>query len=149
MICSTLQRNKSRAFRSIRFVHCDPRSFTLVPEAFFYSLLANFATRSAESREKKAFFFSRLGTSISASRRKFPNEKKIILKESLWDQGSVLCPSHANVKYRWLRQGEGGNKSSLAVSWFHLSFDGTFVDRRKINEKISTNVFAVKPHFER
>ena len=28
-----------------------------------------------------------IGASISASRRKFPTKKKIILKESLWDQG--------------------------------------------------------------
>ena len=35
------------------------------------------------------FFFSRLGASISASRLKFPNKKKIILKESLWDQGRL------------------------------------------------------------
>ena len=35
------------------------------------------------------FLFSRFGASISASRRKFPNQKKIILKESLWDQGKA------------------------------------------------------------
>ena len=35
----------------------------------------------------RGFLFSRLGASISASRRKFPNKKNIILKESLWDQG--------------------------------------------------------------
>ena len=41
------------------------------------SLLTFFLlARSAESREKKAFFFSRLGASISASQRKFLNEKR-------------------------------------------------------------------------
>ena len=35
----------------------------------------------------RGFLFSRLGASISASHRKFPNKKKVILKENLWDQG--------------------------------------------------------------
>ena len=35
------------------------------------------------------FLFSRLGASISALHRKFPNKKKIILKESLWNQGKL------------------------------------------------------------
>ena len=35
----------------------------------------------------RGFLFSRRCASISASRRKFPNEKKMILKESLLDQG--------------------------------------------------------------
>ena len=47
---------------------------TLVPEAYFYSLLANFATRTAPF----TFFYSaRLGASIAASRRKFANKKDI------------------------------------------------------------------------
>ena len=51
---------------------------TLVPEAFFYSLLANFATRTASFIFLLARRFDRL----------FANKKKIILKESLWDQGT-------------------------------------------------------------
>ena len=37
----------------------------------------------------RGFLFSRLGASISASHRKFPNKKKteVILEENLWDQG--------------------------------------------------------------
>ena len=49
----------------------SPWLITLVPEAFFYSLLANFATRTASY-----IFFYWLGASISASSRKFPNEKR-------------------------------------------------------------------------
>ena len=37
----------------------------------------------------RGFLLSRLGTSISASCRKFPDKKKIIWKESLWDQGTT------------------------------------------------------------
>ena len=43
---------------------------TLVPEAFFYSLLANFATRIA------SIFLLARSASISASCRKFPCEKR-------------------------------------------------------------------------
>ena len=69
---------------------------TMVPEALFYSFLANFATRTASFgyffiakkrwEARKESFFSRLGASISASHR-ISKWKKIIFKESLWDQG--------------------------------------------------------------
>ena len=35
----------------------------------------------------RGFLFSRLAASISASRRKLQNTKKVILKENLWNQG--------------------------------------------------------------
>ena len=50
----------------------------LVPVAFCYSFLANFATRTASVNFllARSFLFSRLGASISASHRKFPNRKR-------------------------------------------------------------------------
>ena len=73
----------------------------LVPEAFFYSFLANFATRTA------SFIFLYRHETLRAEKRKprlsflsarrFDQRfcvanfqiKKIILKESLWDQGTT------------------------------------------------------------
>ena len=62
---------------------------TLVPEAFFYSLLANFATRTASFI--CFFLLARSGSALpSRSVLCVANFqiKKMILKESLWDQGS-------------------------------------------------------------
>ena len=69
---------------------------TLVPEAFFYSFLANFATRTAsfiffvsarnaESREKKASAFFSVGSALRSAllRRKFPNKKDNIKRKPL------------------------------------------------------------------
>ena len=63
------------------------RLATLVPEAFFYSFFrgkfcdANhffyfFCWHKRLRAKKRSFLFSRLGASISASRRKFPNKKR-------------------------------------------------------------------------
>ena len=57
---------------------------TLVPEAFFYSLLANFATRIA------SYIFV-IGTKRFDQRFALQISKwKKILKESHWDQGNII-----------------------------------------------------------
>ena len=63
---------------------------TLVPEAFFYSLLASFATRTASfiylffGAESRESFLSALQSALRVANFQI---KKIILKESLSDQG--------------------------------------------------------------
>ena len=76
----------SNLFREWKFCIC-----TLVPEAFLYSLLANFVTRTSSVN---CFYWHEVGASISASRRKFPNKKDSI-KGSLWDQGIAFGNSIA------------------------------------------------------
>ena len=59
---------------------------TLVPEAFFYSLLASIATRTASFI---LFLLARSGSALRSALRVANFQiKKIVLKESLWDQGS-------------------------------------------------------------
>ena len=68
-------------------------SSALVPEAFFYSLLANFETRTA-SFISFLLVRSTLGSALRSALRvaNFQIKNKT-LKESLWDQGSYLLAS--------------------------------------------------------
>ena len=91
-------------------------------------------------KKKPLVFFSRLGASISASRRKFPNQKgrEIKLKESLWDQGSVwattaqLYPGRDTFEF-----GQGHVTKNQPITVLVLTGESLAIDRFHVTSSFS------------